>query len=100
MRRQREQRQRFSEPYTYTTPEGATVESKTEYVGYGFTHYEITGTPEQIVAAGEQILQRFPNMPYSTTVYWPPEKWQHYRTPEEVSPGIWKAKAWHSNSSD
>lgn len=101
MRRSRKPAERWGEPRTYPTPEGATVTSKREYIGYGFQHYEIVGTPEQIVAAGAAILASYPTDPYSTIVYWPPEKFQQHRNePVEVKPGVWRAYAWHSCSSD
>lgn len=99
-RNQRSKPPRFREPYTFTDEGGASVESVVENVGYGFTHYTITGTPEQIIAAGNRILESWPNDPYSTAVYWPPEKWQHHNPPVDLGDGRWQAKAWRSNTSD
>lgn len=101
--RHKQKLERWGEPRTYTAPNGAEVEYRTENVGYGFTQYRITGTREQIESWAAELLREWPEVAYCTKVYWPPEQWRsHPDKPLEIetSPGTWVAKAWRSNTCD
>ena len=98
----RDKRPRFDTPTIYTK-EGAEVTEVRENVGYGFTHYTIIGTPEQIAKVQDNIYTNYHPAGYSTIVYWPPEQCDKFAEdvrPVDLGNGRWQVKGWRANSCD
>ncbi len=95
---------RWGESHIYFHKEGATVHSQREYVGYGFTSYNIVGSFDEVSEVVKSIYTNYPTPGYGTVINWPPNQVlsdgspRNYNQPTEISPGLWWLTCRHSES--
>jgi hypothetical protein len=86
--RRKQQGPRWAPSHIFVREDGTVVHSQREYVGYGFTSYNVVGTREGVLEAYNQIKRGYPPQGYGG----------YYPEPVEFVPGLFIGYPRHSES--